>query len=540
MKVLSASADCIDIIKVNQTNATCGMSDGSITFKLTISPPDCSCTATGTASYRYQLNNGTLLNFTPPNEVTIPNLSTGTYTLVVYFVVKPVGMDEVVCSTDEIMFDIEEQNNMNVQISNIMPSNCDNNTGAFTVMVVSGGAPPYTVNANNLNKTIGQPGGSTTFDNLSPAIYPVTVTDDNGCVATATATVTSAVTVSLSVVESKKVTCNGGSDGILQITQPTPGTPGYSYSINPTATFNNTTNEFTGLEAGTYIITATDIASSCTASLQAMVTEPAAINIQSNVQNVSCRGLSDGGITLTVSGGNGTTTYKWSNDKTTKDLSDLSPGVYTVTVTDLKNCTGTASATVNEPGELDYTIQPSQNPVESGEQLQIFLSGSDDIDYFEWELTEVVNLIPTTLDGAVSNNSNIIKTFTVENERSPGGATFQIIPFFNTTCTGDTQFVRITVLPALGTDDAPFIPEIYTPNGDGQNDVWQVAMPDGVEKGDYTIFNRLGGKVFEGDTNNPWDGSACPDGPYFYVLRYTQDGAEKVVKGAVTILRTTD
>ncbi|MBL7797004.1 MAG: gliding motility-associated C-terminal domain-containing protein, partial [Saprospiraceae bacterium] len=84
----------------------------------------------------------------------------------------------------------------------------------------------------------------------------------------------------------------------------------------------------------------------------------------------------------------------------------------------------------------------------------------------------------------------------------------------------------------------PFIPEIYTPNGDGQNDNWLVVMPDGVEKGEYTIFNRLGGKVYEGDTLTPWDGTGCPDGAYFYVLRYAQNDREVVKKGAITIIRT--
>jgi hypothetical protein len=72
----------------------------------------------------------------------------------------------------------------------------------------------------------------------------------------------------------------------------------------------------------------------------------------------SCYGGSDGAVALTVSGGVGSYTYDWSNDgaetpdNDPQDLSGLTAGAYTVTVTDANGCTKTTSATVTQPTDL--------------------------------------------------------------------------------------------------------------------------------------------------------------------------------------------
>ena len=64
---------------------------------------------------------------------------------------------------------------------------------------------------------------------------------------------------------------------------------------------------------------------------------------------VSCFGNSTGAITLAVSGGTGSKTYAWSNGAATQNLTNLTSGTYTVTVTDANGCTKISSHTITQP-----------------------------------------------------------------------------------------------------------------------------------------------------------------------------------------------
>jgi phenolic acid decarboxylase len=91
------------------------------------------------------------------------------------------------------------------------------------------------------------------------------------------------------------------------------------------------------LTAGVYSVTVTD-ANGNTLTLNKEVAQPADILISESIFNPSCSGNANGSINLAVSGGAGGYAYFWSNGATTKDLTSLSAGLYTVTVTDSSGC----------------------------------------------------------------------------------------------------------------------------------------------------------------------------------------------------------
>ncbi|QQS29850.1 MAG: hypothetical protein IPM47_02515 [Sphingobacteriales bacterium] len=223
-----------------------------------------------------------------------------------------------------------------------------NSTGAIN-LTVSGGTSPYTYN---------WAGGVTTEDRtgLAAGTYTVTVTDANNCTAVTSATVTQpAAGLSLSTIVTD-VLCFGNSTGAINLTV-SGGTSPYTYSWAGGAT----TEDRTGLAAGTYTVTVTD-ANNCTAVTSATVTQPAAaLSLSTSVTDVLCFGNSTGAINLTVTGGTSPYTYNWGGGVTTEDLTGLAAGTYTVTVTDANNCTAVTSATVNQPPVL--AVSTTMTPV---------------------------------------------------------------------------------------------------------------------------------------------------------------------------------
>ncbi|HAB17274.1 MAG TPA: right-handed parallel beta-helix repeat-containing protein [Verrucomicrobiota bacterium] len=91
---------------------------------------------------------------------------------------------------------------------------------------------------------------------------------------------------------------------------------------------------------------------SATYLLSATVTVLSPLSLGESHVNVTCRGASDGSIDLIVSAGAEPYAYLWSNGATTEDLSELSPGTYSVTVTDANGCTASTTVTITEPPAL--------------------------------------------------------------------------------------------------------------------------------------------------------------------------------------------
>jgi trimeric autotransporter adhesin len=104
----------------------------------------------------------------------------------------------------------------------------------------------------------------------------------------------------------------------------------------------------TGLAAGTYTVVSTD-QFGCTASGTAVVgTNNVSINVTTSSTNTSC-GAATGSATATPTSGLAPYTYLWSNSAATQTASNLGAGTYSVVTSDANGCTGTASATVNNP-----------------------------------------------------------------------------------------------------------------------------------------------------------------------------------------------
>lgn len=197
--------------------------------------------------------------------------------------------------------------------------------------------------------------------NLAIGTYNVIVTDANNCVANASVTITEPAPINI-VVNVQNATCAGTPSAEISASV-TGGTAPYTYAWSPG---NLTGQTVSGIVAGTYSVTVTDV-NGCTQSFNNIIVgQPTAVVINSSqVTNISCFGANDGSIGVNVSGGTSPYTYQWNDPtvQTSATATNLGPGNYGVVVLDANNCPATlAGLVVNEPAPLVVSVS-STTPI---------------------------------------------------------------------------------------------------------------------------------------------------------------------------------
>jgi len=208
--------------------------------------------------------------------------------------------------------------------------------------------------------TMGEGASLQAFNDLGRGTYRVVITYGTQCKAETTyfladpdaVSVTAAATTSYN---GQAISCHNATDANLRATA-TGGTGNHTYLWNT----NATTPLLTGLGAGAYSVTVTDV-NGCTGNTNITLPNPTAVTASiNNVTNytgygVSCNGLSDGAMTAVANGGTGVYSYNWSNGRNTAAISALSAGDYTITLSDNNGCTAVASQTITEPAAIAVT-----------------------------------------------------------------------------------------------------------------------------------------------------------------------------------------
>lgn len=177
------------------------------------------------------------------------------------------------------------------------------------------------------------------LSNVGAGTYTLNLTDGSGCTASGSWTLSEPTALSKTFAVNN-VSTFGASDGSIILTVDGGTTP-YSFSWSNSAT----TKDISGLAAGFYQVTISD-ANACTITGEAEVSDapPASFLVTGVKADVSCNGLCDGSIDVSVSGGILPYSYIWSQGGNTQDVSGLCAGTYTVTVSD---ATGSSVPTFN-------------------------------------------------------------------------------------------------------------------------------------------------------------------------------------------------
>ncbi len=172
--------------------------------------------------------------------------------------------------------------------------------------------------------------------------------------------------LSFSAVEKFDVTCFGAADGQIAVNG-AGGSGTVEYSIDG-ANFS-ANSIFTGLAANTYTVTVRDVGNGCTYSEQHTLTEPSELGLTVSSTGITCNGDDDGSISGTASGGtapyqisfDGGTNLVGSQFTTDFTITNLTDGIYEVSVVDLNGCIFTVQTNVEivEPPAI------TANPISS-------------------------------------------------------------------------------------------------------------------------------------------------------------------------------
>jgi gliding motility-associated-like protein len=350
--------------------------------------------------------------------------------------------------------------------------------------------------------------------------YNVSATDVNGCeYVSAFTNVQVFDKPVISIVSTTDVSCFGLQNGAATFNT-TGGTPTYQYFLIPNTPLQGASAN--NLAPGSYNVYVSDGAQ-CGDTATFSIAEPSAplqINLI-NLQNVSCFGYSDGQIIVDATGGTAAYSYNWSNSQGGATANGLSAGTFTVTATDNNGCIETASFDITEPPAVGVSL-PDSYEIILGKSVVLTPSYDNNINYFfNW-----------TPDYNLSNS----------NAPNPAASPYQTTNYTLTISDDNNCRASDTVTVIVKDSILIYIPNIFTPNGDGINDVFLVNA-NAVKDFYMVIFNRWGEKVFEANSINAgWNGTRngkeLEVGVYVYhvtltFLNYTQEKR----KGSITLAR---
>ncbi|MBK1442772.1 gliding motility-associated C-terminal domain-containing protein, partial [Parapedobacter sp. ISTM3] len=229
------------------------------------------------------------------------------------------------------------------------------------------------------------------------------------------------------------------------------------------------------------------------------------------------------------------------------DLADGLTASLTITATvnasgDYRN-TAAIHGNENDPDEDDnedeVTISPVHPPVAGNDQmvgnandeLVIPIIDNDGGSTFPLDPSSI-EIVSQPQNGTLTVNPDGTVTFK-PNPGYTGPVTFSYRVKDSAGNWSNVATVSITVEP-----NPLKIPNIFTPNGDGQNDRFEIIGIEAFDRVEVMIFNRWGNEVYRSrDYDNSWEGDELNEGTYYYMIRLFIGNEERVQKGWVLLKR---
>lgn len=369
----------------------------------------------GKAPYTYSWSNGA-------NTQDIVDVNSGRYSVLI--------TDANFCQ-EIITADVEEKPLIVRSVDDVQNIKCHGDSTGGVDITVTGGVPPYSYLWNT---------SQTTEDlrNLKAGIYEVVVRDSEGCTEVSSTKVVEPAALSITFDEVNNLRCSGDYGGAININVQGGKQP-YIYQWSNGAS----TQDIAGIQAGNYSVQVTDV-NGCRSSISAKITEPDALAVTlASSKNVMNHGGSNGSIDITVSGGVAPYKYKWSNNSTEQDISNLPAGAYSVRVTDASGCAKIMNVTITQPSPLIVKLDNTRNISCYGDktgEINISVMGGIPPYTYKWSngaATEDISDVPADKYSVIVTDANGHQQSTEATLTQPPAFKAQLVSVTDISCYGD-------------------------------------------------------------------------------------------------------
>jgi uncharacterized protein (TIGR02145 family) len=316
----------------------------------------------------------------------------------------------------------------------VAPTTYNGTDGTLNV-IVTGGTSPYLVQLKNSvgvvvsekTKNITANGYEVYYEGLKAGVYPVEISDHNylpdltGCSVNGNITIANPEIIQIESISTIKPTCYGDENGsiLLKVKGGSPITDNpekyifnwkYTNANNETSVIDVHGHEATGLKAGDYNITITDKVGA-TISVSEKLENPDPINLKiDNFQDISCKGYSNGSISISYNNRNGAKAYLNNEPILNSTIGNLMAGEYIFKVQDNKFCSDSKTQVLNEPTELLKTTITTTDPASGATSGSVMVNISGGRKNYQAKLW-LVNANNTKTELSTKTSSGELVTF---------------------------------------------------------------------------------------------------------------------------------
>ncbi len=523
-------------VETTVNNPSChGSSDGAISLSVSNNAPP----------YTYEWETGN-------SGSALEGLPAGTYSVTITdanscFIVLP--------------FSIMEPAPLTVETTLGRPT-CNGGTDGTISVQVEGGIAPYTFSWNGA-----APSSDAALSGLPAGEYNLLVQDASGCEQNLLIALQELeLELDPSVQATRNPSCSGLADGGITVSIAN-GRPPFEYDFNDGNGFVGE-NVLEGLPAGTYEVEVQD-ANLCRGSFAFELQNPEPLSVEILEEGISCFGVDDGMLAAVPGGGTPPYTYQWSTGAESPEINGLSPGTYSLALSDDKGCElqeeyemespevlaakveevqpascfGASSGSILlsvEGGQPPFTYSLNGQDFQGGPRFEQLPAGTytpvvrDANGCMGSTSAEIIQPPPLLVDAGPDVSLTLGEDTHLRALANDAMVSYSWSPADSLSCTDcpsplikplQNRVYRVTATDGQGctaTDsllvrvikDYPvYVPNAFSPNGDGRNDFFTIFGGPALRQAlSFEVFDRWGAAIFRQENlsaDNPvlgWDG----------------------------------